>query len=705
MIDLRVLEEICLFCEEITKPNNDVHNNLIEKLDNLQKNISDFYLYFLYILTNNEFENKNKIFSLIVLLRMHNFIENYDDFLNKSLPILKDLMFNNCIEIANLSSTIICSIIFQHSGKQAYNFDIHQFLSYLLSEIFNCLHNMTLFNNIQGSLIFLEEYSFYSKTLPLEIQNELLALFSNNLYCLKALSIFKNVFEESIDFIHDNVIPKILNCYGEFTYDSMKIASYIFSLIFIHYPEQIIGDFLVSLLMSCDNQFDDIIISTLFEKEEWIEPYPPIIRTLLHKLAIPDEDLSIYGNCSMSQSILQSVFEKDSEFMEGIILEFIQNKMQTSKKDVMAGGHILRCLSPIMLFSNSSHKFLQFVLDEMEVYNNRGDSLICLANYCTNQKNELNEKNDLLNHVINMILQLLCDPISNVQYQAIIAFQIINCLNFEPSTDHFCILIKIFKEFPNPDVIADITLNYLSHFVYYNSKNVSKITINENQYISSFFYDCVKYFEEQNFENNLFTPITNIITNFFKLLSINSEVDFITINLQEIYNIIFQKIFHVLSNDQDSDGVFSCIVLLKVLVEILLQQMPTDVIHNTVENLIFTIKSNQNPKIIYESFIVLGIFATFKHQELLSYLSLLFEICLNHFSTKHYDITETISNILQFYTSYMNINQVQIFIKKCCICLHFSNFKHAYNLALKLYQILQNQGQQIDDFITETLFS
>ncbi|OHS95537.1 hypothetical protein TRFO_10413 [Tritrichomonas foetus] len=691
MFEDSVFNQVCSICEVATQSSNEAHTQAISRITELQQNHPNYFMYFLPILSNNDFSLNFKIISLIIILHSHEMIEEpfISLFLQTFVPVLKNLLLTSESRISRLSAAVICSIINKHGIDCIPTF---------FQQLINLFQHP---ETIQTGFILLDEYTNYSKQVPEIILMILLELLKSCEFHFLSLSIFDKIFDYSVEFIHSNVIPIILSIVNSFEPNSLIKASSIVGKIFIHFNDSIIGDFLANFISQANEEIVDALITTLFDKEEWIEPYPPLIFSLLLKLHKQDDDCSIFGICSMSQSILYSMYEKSRETIWPIVIDVISKINDT--------GHILRCLSIIISQPEISQQYLPFVIntftnhssDNISLFNQsscdqscnqnefdeeckcfKGEAAICLSKYCESNT-------DKIDGFISLILPLLNDNDFNTRYQALIAFQNIIELDFEPNIEHFIDLYQLIMSMVNSSNTVDIAYlasDYFIHFVQIDQSN---------QIINSIFHEIFTFILNTNIMHPLFIPFSEILSKMIEVLQIEFSPSFQNLT---------QKMFHIISTNIDIEEVYVSLLILKNIICKKLYDVNNNSTISTFADLINNcLQNNKNcaiTKILFEIILIL----LNQTQKIMNiYSDFYLQACLNHFSTRNQELTEIISQILLFLIPKMSFQQAQVCLQKCSFFVRFfQNKKSAtFYFGNLLFNILLENHQVIDDFVKE----
>lgn len=692
-----VLKQICQIFNELSNPDNDTDNAqlLTSKLNELQLNDPHFHFYLLTILSNEEFSTREKLLSLIIIYRSYFSIDKslIDSFIQNSIPIIEELLQCKIPEISRFSAAIICSYMSKYGEDVIPNF---------FNNIFQMMQNPEF---IEPVLYTLEEISQRSIRIPKEILGILLNYVdSSNSYHYDALSIFSNIVDDNINFIHQQLIPVILNSYESYEIYSLAKSSTIAASTYIHFPDTIIGDFIANCLLinppKEENDFniiDEQLITTLYEKEDDIHPYHPIICAIITKLEEQDDDISNYGVCSMAQSILISLFDKNPEIVGPIVLESISNIENNN-------GFLFRCLSVIISDQEASEEFIPIILNEIS--NNgdfRGDAALCLSRYC-----DFNcESNEIIEKSLSSILPLLGDTNdSNVRYQSIIAIQnLLDIINesFQPNIEHVEFLSNLMK---TPELSSDLPVfaEFISIYMNFFPSFDEFLENGENSFISTFFNEIFGFFLNENESNPLFISFSNILSTFLSKISNKSAFD-------SVFSDIINKVLQVLNeddiiNDSNIDEKYSCIVLIDSILNSY-NQIEENKLEQILNFIVKVIKlQNEYPLLTQKAFELSLIFYQMNYQLIMSdeLASFYLEACSNYLSTTNQVISFIVAQILTFLIPKMNFQQIQHFAKKCAlfIRLYGDNSSPVFCVGHQLYHILDENRQEIDPFIEDS---
>lgn len=691
------LQQICQIFNDLTNPNTDtsIVQQLTSKISEFQTNEPQFHFYLLAILSNDEFSIQEKLLSLIIIYRSYFLIDKSlnSSFIQNSIPILEELLQGKIQEISRLSAAIICSYI-SRFGKQI----IPNFFDHIIQMMQNQ-------EQIEAAFYTLEELSQGSIKIPKEILRILVDYVdADNSYHYIALSIFNNIVEDSINFVHQELIPRILNSYESYELNSLAKLSTISLSTFIHFQDPIIGDFIANCLVinlppeeSSENIIDDQLISTLFDKEDDIQPYRPIISALITKLEKQDDDITNYGICSMSQSILMTLFNKYPEIIGPIVIESI-SKIENNN------GFLIRCLSIIISDSEASEEFIPLIFDE--ITNNgdsRGEAALCLSRYC-----EFNcDSNEIIEKSLSLILPLLGEINDlNIRHQSILAIQnIFDAINhsFQPNIEHIeflANLLKIPQLNSNFVDFTDFIGIYLSFFSSFDEFFEEK---NEDSFIRSFFNEIIRFFFSEDETNPLFISFSNILSVFLSKISNISAFG-------SLLTDILDKILTVLNendeiNDSNIDEKYSCLDLLESILTSY-HEFEENKLEKIVNFLIKVIKTQtQSQIIIQKAFDLSLLFYQINPQLMMSeqIVSFFLESCTNYLSTTNQEISYIVSQILILLIPKMNLEQIRMFLKKCVLFLRLYGDRSSpvYSFGHQLYHILVENGQEIDSFIEE----
>lgn len=712
-----VLNQICQIFNDLTNPSTSTDNAqlLTSKISHLQQNDPQFHFYLLFILSNNEFTIQQKLLSLILIFRSYLGIDKsiINAFLQTSIPILEQLLNCQIEEISRLSAAIICSYIS--------NFGI-EIIPHFFTSIIQMMQNS---ETTKAAFYTLEEYSQGSLKFPSDILVTLLDFIdASNKYHYNALTIFSNIIDDAINFVHQNVMPLILKSYQLYDMNSLGRAATIAVLTYVHFPDPEIGDFIASCLVL--NQFsdenninliDDQLISTLFDKGEWIKPYQPMICALIPKLKNQDDDITNYGICSMSQSILISFFNENPDMVNSLVLDSISKFQYNNNED---NGFVFRCLSIVIYDQNIATQFIPFVLKEInDLGPSRGEAALCLSRYC-----ESNIKsNEIVNISLSAILPLLGDiNDQNVRYQSIIAIQnIFEKLDntFQPNIEHLVFLANLMKiQGLESDfvIFADLISAYMQHFTYFDFDE-------KNSFFVLFFKEVVDFFLREDESNPLFASFTDILSTFLtKIKSFDG--------LNSIFSSIINKILLVLTenknesnssllmqnenlayidlcaNDSTSDEKYSCLVLLYSVLNSY-QKIDESQLAQIINELAKIIKVQaQNQMAIQQAFELSLLlyqmnFEIMKSDQIVSFY---FEACSNYLSYKNRSIAYIVAQILPYLVDKMSFQQMQLLLKKCCFFIRLNGDRSSpvFCFGHQLYHILVDNQQDIDNFIIES---
>lgn len=661
---------------------------LTQSIQSFLESVDNFHLYLLFIISNSEISQKHKIISLIIIYRTYQSIDQIllPEFINFSLPILQQSLFSQNTEIFHLSAAILSS-----------------FISYLGIDFFSefILNTINFLQSTETTFpvfYLFQEITQHSLRLP----NEILLIFtefleSSNQFHFQALSIFLNVLTHSplgeienfIQFICTNVLPKLFELSNSYNPESLSICGIISIHVYIHNPSPLIGDYIATCLSINSPEIDDRVLTELFEKEEWISPYPPIILSLVAKLQLPDEDSSLYDRCSMSLSILYSLYDNNSDMMT----EIISSVISTVPSNL---GFLIRCVSVVIGVKEISENFLPIILNEIKNHGNeRGEACLCLARYCTYNENACSES-------FEAILPLLADHDMNVRNQSIISIQSISDSfgDFQSNNEYLLFLIQLFnkmnKDDQNIHAIADLICFLLFHSNDFHFDALSQ----------SFFTNSIEFLIKEDSGNFLFPSICSIVTAFiYKLPSFDEFLMIFDALITKIIPVI-QEIHH---NQNQVDDLYIYLEVLNAICDSLcINEIHFFVILRTIIEIL-------NLEFQYKSIIQISIEISLKifknHWNLIStsddFVEFFLTTLYKHFSHKDAEIASLSVRILIIMIPKMSVEHMQRFLKKCFFFLQIDRNKHlvVYEFGHQLLSALLQNQQPVEDIIQQFFLS
>lgn len=519
-IDEDILQQICNGLDEVTTPDNSVLINIFKQFQYLHSQLPTFCFYLLFIISSDQFPFNRRLCALIVLNRNFSHVpDEYNEaFLSNAKPLLEEIINLPFSPLTSISAAMLCSM--------AKLYGLEKFPDFF-SQILSLFSNQ---DTIQVGLECLKEMIQNDQKIPSEILDILPQLIDSP-YCKTTLDIsylLCSLSIEEVTFVHESILPLIFNFCTDFDENSLSQAGSISASLYIDFPIEETADFLIELLSIDSIKIRESILLE-FGNVKSFHLYSPLIMSLFQLMEFPDDDLTEFGPCSMSQQILEKAASCHGEQFITIAKTFIDDHFTFIEQlfDNIKEGHgvdssenvgwYLRCLYTILSTlreSVNSEDAESEIENEFGVYYTiilgcfesefRGDAALCLMSFCFSNPQIVNES-------FEKILPLLTDDDVGIQYQSLISLnQLVEFSELDPEIDQFAFLIDLMKE-TNEVSIASLANRYAQHFPVLNDSN---------EYILNLYHELFDYFisitiaindglASQEDENNVFNNDTS----------------------------------------------------------------------------------------------------------------------------------------------------------------------------------------------------
>ncbi|OHT00298.1 hypothetical protein TRFO_07950 [Tritrichomonas foetus] len=673
-IDSNLLENICTILDKVTTPDNSVQKMIFQEFQNLHAQLPTFSFYLVSIISSDQFSMNRRFCALLVLHKIFYRIPQQftEKFIVLIKPILEQIIKMPFSPFTNVTVSLYSSLFHLYSDK--YLIIFQDFFAHILTLFhnpetiqigINCIYELLLSENDK---------------IPIEIFN-LIPQFINSPFFKEALLVTNSLMKINIDFVYNQIIPSIFSAFSNFDEFSMSKAAEIVSYVYLTYPNQVIGDFLVSCLNCRSRIISESLLSQLSDPKS-IFPYPPLILALLQQMSEPDNDCTEFGPSSMAQQIVQTMNDCYGDEISNIVKSFLPNCENQ--------GHFLRCLYTILSTIPDSSQFLPFILSQLEcqhlhnITNNiqidgttlqvmngenngevnvvgefRGDAALCLMSFCFSNPGFVND-------AMNKIIPLLADKDRNVRFQAILALTELIEFEFEPNFNHFFFLINLMKETNNSE-IARLASRYSLHFPIFNDSQ---------PIITGFYQDLVLYFLNYNSEHCLYQYMIDMFSLF--ILAVNEPFETFNKN-------VFVKLLTLLNEIFDESIFSSYFELTRSLFKAYSNFFPAmngeflQLVEALTKKMLFVMMNEtENILLVKTGFEILEfVFSIFVRND--SFKNCFFELSLRYFSKLCEEFEDFIMNIdivkflllhcCQILTSSENISNGTIDIKILGLCL------------------------------------
>lgn len=489
-INGEILEQICAVLDAATNPDNDLLSKIFSQFEELHSQLPTFCFYLLHIISEDKNPIQRRLIAIIVLKNNFRLLENSltESFLSIAKPLLEEIIKQPYSPFTVVSATMLCSMIKMYGIEKFPDFYDQ------LSDLF------TNSNTVQVGLECFKELIGSKQDIP-EPLLQLLSQIINSPYCKTALDVSYLLCDKDDSFVLETILPSIFECSSSFDEDSLSVAASISSFLYLHYPIEDIADFLIACMNSNSVEINESILLEL-NNDKSFEIYPPLIERLLLLMELPDDDVTVFGPCSMAQQILQVASDVHGNEFNLIVNGFIDEHfpfIMDIYKSVKDGGTIneeqnvgffLRCIYTILsnLRDGIDEENIQEIENKFEVYHTiimgcfdsvfKGDAALCLMSFCFSNEQNINE-------ALDHILPLLIDDDEGVRFQSLVALDsLVEFDNFTSNIEHFAFLIELAKS-SNDVSIARLANRYAQHFPVLNDSN---------EFINDLYHELINFF-------------------------------------------------------------------------------------------------------------------------------------------------------------------------------------------------------------------
>lgn len=399
-LDSEILQQI-IECFDESQNIYANHISIIEKIQTIVQNESNFFCYFIQILVTNLQQQPPKIrYAQLSIICIRLYFKSIDEsqvdlFLSCIIPVLTNIITENIRPILSYAAILMSNIVENYGEEVISDFD-----SVLISLISD---EKTIIAGLDAMLEISEKVSQYQ--IKVEHLQTLTKIFTempdSNLvstFFIIVLNLLQSSLQENyIEFISTEILSFISSNFSKFQsaplLNSMKIAIYFFEKT----GDSELGDFIVY----CIQNLDDLVFEGLefflntFEesKDETAVPFHlGLIESLFDNLQSADEEDEKIDCPDDAQTILQIMSEEHGEPVVEAITELISKSDSTSQ--------ILRALCSIATELDDKEAFFQFAIDHLHD-ENRGNAALFLSRIF---------QPETASQIISELIPLVLDP-------------------------------------------------------------------------------------------------------------------------------------------------------------------------------------------------------------------------------------------------------------------------------------------------------
>lgn len=560
-INSDILSKICGILDGLSTSNNEVLTQIYRTFEIIHSHEPLFCFYLLHIIKSDQFSMQRRIFAMAILHK--NFMriqrEYIPFFIQISKPLLEEIIILPFSPFTSIAASILCTMVKLFGSD---NFpDFFDRISVLFTKE----------NTIQIGLECLREMVCNNQPIPEQFLQIIIELIGSP-FTKQIFDICEGICNQNIQYIHDFLLPTILTQFSNFNIPLLCQACNITAKSYLELPDDVTGDFLAQALSTKEISICESILIELNEIR--FPPYPPLILSLLNLLETPDEDITKFAPCSMSQQLIFELTQCYTDEMIEIVNSYLHTRFPNiyqQSLDSTNVGHFLRCLYTILSESyftdTPESQFYLALITSLFTSPFRGDACMCLMSLCFSNPS-------LLNDSFAQIIQLLHDEDPGVQFQARLSLmELVEFSNLEVSPELFFFLFELAKQ---TDDIENWSLasRYLVHF--------DRLGTNEpNMY--GFYQSLVQVFIELTVKPNYF--LIDILSSLIRIIS----EPFHTINKQLLIFLLYQ----ITSDDFDENYFRSYLELLKSILDVYSTDISNEIIEEGNTDMLFFIQTLQ----------------------------------------------------------------------------------------------------------------